>query len=207
MAAAIELVNRGQRAQALDLCRRAQLDFPPHAGVLQLLGWLCLQQGEAAAAQQHAQASLALRSQHPPTLKLAGDAALASAAKLRAGGRPAEAAQLIQQVLAHAPERAAAWFELALLRQDLGQLPEAAQALQEVLTLQPQRVDAWVNLGIVWQEAGQLDRAKAAYGHALQLHPPEFGRIAHALAASPHGELWVDLAALRQHLTDSAAAG
>ena len=187
------------------MCQRAQQDFPAHPGVLQLLAWLCLQHGDAAAAQQHAWASLALRPDHPPTLKLATDATLANAALLRASGRTEEAAQLIQQLVAQTPQPAAAWFELALLRQDLGQLDLAAQALHRVLALQPQRFDAWVNLGIVWQEADRLDDAKAAYGRALQLHPPAFGRIAHALCAAPHGELWVDLPALRQHLLACAA--
>lgn len=207
LAAAIEQVNEGQRGQALALCQRAQHDFPPHPGVLQLLAWLCLQQGDAAAAQQHAQASLALRPHHPPTLTLAGDAGLANAARLRAAGRLTDAAHLLQQLLVQSPQLAPAWFELALVHQDLGQLDEAAQALQHLLVGQPERVDAWVNLGIVWQDAGRLADAKAAYGRALQLHPPEFGRIAHALAASPQGELWLDLPALHQHLLACAAPG
>jgi tetratricopeptide (TPR) repeat protein len=207
LAAAIEQVNHGRRGQALALCQRAQQDFPPHPGVLQLLAWLCWQQGNAAAGLQHAQASLALRPHHAPTLKLVADTTLASAALLRASGRRVEAAQLLQQLVAQTPQLAAAWFELALVRQDLGQWDLAAQALQQLLAGQPQRVDAWVNLGIVCQDAGRLADAKAAYGRALQLHPAEFGRIAHALAASPQGEVWLDLPALHQHLLACAAPG
>ena len=45
-----------------------------------------------------------------------------------------------------------------------------------------------------------MTSAKVAYRLALKLRPDTFGRIAQALAASPMGEVWLDVAALRRSL-------
>jgi len=52
------------------------------------------------------------------------------------------------------------------------------------------------------QELGNLAAAKQAYGRAMKLMPAAFGRIAQALTTAPKGELWMDLGALRAHLSE-----
>lgn len=195
---AIGHVNAGRSAQAKAMCALAESTQPAHPAVQQLLALLALQDGDAPAARRHAEASLALRPGHPPTLMLAGQAQHACGA-LRA------ALHSLEQVAVSTPSDHAAWFQLALVKQDLHDLPGAEAALRHVLQLAPQRADARVNLGIVLQEQGQLDAALSAYGRAYVLREDSFGRIAHALASGKVGRLWLDLDALRALLRESAA--
>jgi len=198
LALAIGHVNAGRRVQAKALCALAQASQRAHPAVQQLLALLALQEGDAPGARRHAEASLALRPGHPPTLLLAGQAQ-------HACGALHAALHSFEQLAAATPSDHAAWFQIALVRQDLHDLPDAEAALRRVLELAPQRADAWVNLGVVLQEQGQLDAALRAYGRAYALREDSFGRIAHALAAGQTGRLWLDLDALRAELRESAA--
>lgn len=193
LAEAIGHANEGRASQALACCERAVEAHAPHAGVLQLLAWLRLREGSAGLARQHIAASLALRPDYLPALAIAVDAA-------RAADATGEARALCERLVALAPQRAEGWFQLALLRQDDRDLPGAAAAWHQVLRLQPGHAQAEVNLGIVLQEAGQLDAAMRAYGRAMRLSENTFGRIAHALAATSHGRMWLSLEQLRAEL-------
>ena len=93
-----------------------------------------------------------------------------------------------------------AWFLLGTSAQDERDYAAAVVAFRRVRTLAPSIAEAAVNLGIALQESGDLAGAKAAYAHAVQMQPGTFGRIAQALTTSPHGELWLDLDALRRSL-------
>ena len=194
---AIRHVNAGQRDRARLLCEQAAASHPPHPAVHQLLAVLDLQQGAAAHALRHAAASLALRPDHLPTLRVAADAA-------RALGASKAAANALERVVALAAGDGEAWFHLALVRQDLHDLDGAALALRKVLQLAPERVEAEVNLGIVLQEAGQIDAAMRAYGRAYRLRGDSFGRIAHALSTPSVGRLWLSLEDLRRVLRATA---
>lgn len=206
LALAIQRVNAGDRAQARALCDQALIAHAPHPAVLQLLAFLMLQDGEIAQARDHITQSLAMRPAHGPTLALAGDIA-------RAAGAPTEALAFFERAHGLQPDRAerrhavgAAWFELALKRQDTGDLAGAAAALRSALFLLPQYAEAEVNLGIVLQESGDFASAMQAYGRAYRLREDTFGRIAHALAAANTGRLWLDLDALRAALRSAPAA-
>ena len=227
LALAIRHVNAGQRERARVLCEQADAVHPSHPAVRQLLAVLSLQEGDVAQARRHAQASLALRSDHVPTLVVAGDAARAAGAHGEALGhyerahflqpeRPGIALALgaaqhqcgqwqpalmtLERVVRLSPQDAEAWFQLALVRQDLRDLPGAAEALRRVLRLAPGRAEAEVNLGLVLQDSGRIDEAMHAYGRAYRLREDCFGRIAHALAAASVGRLWLELDALRATL-------
>ena len=100
------------------------------------------------------------------------------------------------------PASAEAWFKLGLAFQDSRHPDRAAEAYRRALALRPNLAEAEVNLGVVLQEQGDLTAAKQAYGRAIALMPSAFGRIAQALTTSPKGELWMDLAALRAHLSE-----
>ncbi len=199
LALAIGHVNAGRRAQAKAICALAESAHPAHPAVQQLRALLALQDGDSPGARRHAEASLALRPGHPPTLLIAGQAQHACRA-LHA------ALHSFEQLVVTTPSDPHAWFQLALVKQDLHDLPGAEQALRRVLQLAPQRADAGVNLGIVLQEQGQLEAALAAYGRAYVQREDTFGRIAHALAAGKVGRLWLDLDALRALLRGSATS-
>jgi len=95
---------------------------------------------------------------------------------------------------------ASVWFDLGLVRQDLGDYGGAAIAYRKALDIKPDYAEAALNLGIVLQEAGDLDSAMRAYVDAYRLRPQMFGTIAMALTSASHGRLWLDEAALRRSL-------
>jgi tetratricopeptide (TPR) repeat protein len=128
------------------------------------------------------------------------EAALELGVCLRRCGDFEGAAAALEHAVALDSKSGRAWFMLGLLQQDRRNWPAAIAAYQRALQAQPSLAEAAVNLGAAHQETGDMEAAKAAYREALKLRPDTFGRIAQALAAAPTGELWLDLAALRQSL-------
>ncbi len=198
LALAIQQVNAGERERAKQLCEQAAATHAPHPAVMQLQALMALQDGKAKYAHELATTSLALRPAHPPTLRVAADAA-------RVAGLLEQAEHWYSQLLHVQGNQADVWFQLALVRQDLRDLSGAAQALREVLRLAPANMEAEVNLGIVLQESGAMQEAMRAYGRAYRLRGECFGRIAHALAAAPTGKLWLNLDELRDALSHTPA--
>ncbi|RBP17589.1 tetratricopeptide repeat protein [Roseiarcus fermentans] len=140
--------------------------------------------------------AMALRAQ--PTVKLL----LRFGSALHALGRRGEAAGAYRKALELDPASAEAWFKLGLAFQDGRRPDRAAEAYRSALALRPDLAEAETNLGVVLQEQGELAAAKQAYGRAIALMPSAFGRVAQALTTSPKGELWMDLGALRAHLSE-----
>jgi len=116
-------------------------------------------------------------------------------------GMPAEAAPFLERaVKGDAP--ASAWFDLALVRQDLHDHATAAAAYRKALEKRPDDAEASVNLGVALQETGDMDAAIQAYRTAYQQRPATFGTIAMALTSAPHGRLWLDREALKGLLSE-----
>jgi tetratricopeptide (TPR) repeat protein len=113
----------------------------------------------------------------------------------------AEAATTLHLCTRLAPDYADGWYNLGLVQQDLRLPLDAVASFRSALACRPDYAEAAVNLGIVLQETGNMDEAKQAYRQALRLQPSAFGRIAQAITAGSTGELWLDLAALRAHLS------
>ena len=121
---------------------------------------------------------------------------------LQSLGRRDQAATFYQKALRLDPASAEAWFKLGLALQDGRQPEQAAEAYRRALSLRPDLAEAEANLGVVLQARGDLTAAKQAYGRAIELRPSAFGRVAQALTTAPKGELWMDLGALRAHLSE-----
>jgi tetratricopeptide (TPR) repeat protein len=121
---------------------------------------------------------------------------------LQSIGRLDDAAEALKQAVSLDPSLAPAWFKLGLVFQDRHDEAEAIAAYRRALSLRPDLAEAEVNLGVALQETGDLTAAKQAYGRAIRLRPDSFGRIAQALTTAPRGELWMDLGALRAHLSE-----
>jgi tetratricopeptide (TPR) repeat protein len=115
--------------------------------------------------------------------------------------QPQLAADALQRALALDPNLPPVWFKLGVILQDSKRRDAAIHAYQRALALKPDMAEAAVNLGILLQDSGDIDAAKRAYGTALRERADTFGRIAQALTAAPKGELWLDLGALRSHLS------
>ena len=168
--------------------------FPEPSSAWAEIGAACERAGQREPA-AHAYA-LALKAQ--PSAELA----LRLGAAWHSLGRRGEAAAAYQTALQLNPASAEAWFKLGLALQD-SRLPGRAEAAyRRALALRPDLAEAQANLGVVLQEQGDLEAAKQAYGRAINLMPSAFGRVAQALTTSPMGELWLDLASLRAHLSE-----
>ena len=213
------------------MCQAVAVLYADSPAVLQLLAVLSLKRDDPKQASSYAMASLALRSHHVPTLLVAGDAARLLGAREAANTHYAQAHAIqpdrpdislisgiaqyqcgqlhralnaLENCVRIAPALADGWFHLALVRQDLHDLPGAILALNRVLQVSPDRVDALVNLGIALQASERMVEAIQVYGRAYRLQPESFGRIAHALAAGNVGRIWLHLDDLRSELLVSA---
>jgi tetratricopeptide (TPR) repeat protein len=127
LAQAVSAVNAGRRGQARTVCEQLLVLSPGHPGVHQLLALIALDEGDAMAAERHAEASLASRAGHAPTLALAAKAAFARALAAHARGDPAQEEAALRRALAHVPQMVEAEVNLAIVLQSRGAL-EAAMA-------------------------------------------------------------------------------
>jgi tetratricopeptide (TPR) repeat protein len=128
LALAIRHVNAGQRERARLLCEQALAMNAPHPAVQQLLAVISLREGDAAAAVELAAASLALRPDHAPTVRVAADAWFQLSLARHEAGDPAGEAQALREVLRLAPERVEAEVNLGLALQDGGEIDAAMRA-------------------------------------------------------------------------------
>jgi len=168
LALAIQHVNAGRRDEARVLCEHALSIHPPHAAVHQLLAVLALQQGDAAAARQHADDSLALRPGHGPTRQTAGEAWFQLSLQRQDDGDLQGAAQALREVLALMPGRAEAAVNLGIVLQEDGRMDEAMQAYGHAYRLRADTFGriahalATAKTGRLWLRLDDLRAALAA---------------------------------------------
>ncbi len=125
---AIRHVNAGQRDRARLLCERAVATHPPHPAVQQLLAVIRLHEGDAAAATALAVASLVLRPDHAPTLRVAADAWFQVSLERHERGDRAGEAEALHEVLRLAPQRVEAEVNLGIVLRHSGEIDEAMRA-------------------------------------------------------------------------------
>lgn len=162
LALAIRHVNAGQSDRAKLLCEHAMQAHPPHPAVQQLLAVIALQRGDAAGATEFTSASLALRPDHAPTLRVAADAWFQlSMARHEQGDLEGEE-QALRQVLRAAPERVEAEVNLGIVLQDRGNIEAAMQAYGRAYRLREDcfgriaHALATPNVGRLWLELDDL---------------------------------------------------
>ncbi len=99
--------------------------------------------------------------------------ALASRAHLHAesGNAALALADAERLVERHPDRRAADWFNLAFLRDSLGQHAAAEGAFRRALELEPKLDRAWYGLGLTLIRLGRLDEAVAALKRTTELQP------------------------------------
>lgn len=171
-----------------DLLRR----FPDHAAGWEEIGLELKRSGKYEAA--------VACWQRAATTAPSGRLDLARGRALRHLGRRKEARVAFEDARLRDPSSATAHFLAGVAAQDDRDLPAAEAAYRSALDRDPALAEAAVNLGTVLQEQGRVPEAKAAYGIAIRLRADTFGRVAQAMTAAPHGELWLDLGRLRRDL-------
>lgn len=97
------------------------------------------------------------------------------------GGRWLEAKALCGQICQAAQDDAEAWFLMAGIHAQMGELDGVIAACRKVVALQPENVAAYYNLGVALQSQGQHADATAAYTALLSRNP------GHALALANLG--------------------
>ena len=85
--------------------------------------------------------------------------------------RPDEAEEAYRKAVELAPDKVSALFNLALLRQQRGDLRESLRLYRQVLDLQPQHAWAWYQIGTLYEHWGQQGRAVEAYADAFRIDP------------------------------------
>jgi tetratricopeptide (TPR) repeat protein len=188
----IALARQDMKA-ALAFFEKARVLAPEAPEPIYLIGSLLAEQGKLAAA---VNAFLRLVHLNPSD----GFAWCSLGTAYQQAGMKDKATDALEKAIALDPHQADAWFNLGLVRQDQWDLAGAAAAFRAALQQRPDFVEAAVNLGIVMQETGLIEEAMKAYRTAYQLRSDTFGRIANALAARPHGRMWLNLDQLRQLL-------
>ncbi|MDQ5978091.1 MAG: Tetratricopeptide repeat protein [Verrucomicrobiota bacterium] len=194
---AVELLNRGRAAEAVDHAARSASLSPGYVPAHYTRGLALLELGradEAAARLQaavklgpaHADAHLALgnalvRANRPAEavasfrtsleLKPAADAHHNLALALAALGRSAEAEQELRSAVTADPGLAAARRRLGLMLAQSGRLPEAGEQFRVLAELQPDDPDARANYGNVLLLTGRPADAIPQYEAALRLRP------------------------------------
>ncbi|MFO1237359.1 MAG: sulfotransferase [Alphaproteobacteria bacterium] len=160
---ALALHARGDLAGALAAGETALKAAPRHPGLLQFLGVVAAQAGNAAKAADYLARSLAADPANQRTR--------ANLAKLRLdAGEAAEAERLTAPAAVPAPAP-----DLLRLRGDilknLGRSAEAVAAYEAAVAAQPDFAEAWNNLGNARRERSDLSGAIAALDRARRLAP------------------------------------
>lgn len=110
------------------------------------------------------------------------------------GGRPAEAATLLEPVVAKEPENLPARFNLAIAYSMLGRDGEAIEAFRKVLAQSPKLVEAQLNLGQVLVKTGRFEESVPLLESAAAGKPADV-RPVYLLARAWSGrQLWKEAA-------------
>lgn len=159
----LEALNAGAIAEAAKVCDRLLREIPDQPAVLQLAAAVRLAQGNAAAAEEFAEASLGLRPDHPQTLLLAGRAA-------RAAGSAARAVERFERAATLDPDRPEAVFAShASSVEDKRELPAAV--LGALRRRFPSYAAGWLDLARALDSAGRFENALECYGQAAATSP------------------------------------
>ncbi len=117
------------------------------------------------------------------------EAGAALARALRGMGRPTEAVEAAQRVLATHPTYVPALFEVARAQISLGHGFYAIKPLQLAAAANTKDVKPWALLGVAYEQNEQPELAKAAYDQALRIAPDDAAALSnYALFRATHGD-------------------
>jgi tetratricopeptide (TPR) repeat protein len=154
----------GQLDAAQPLLERALREQPGAPEAPAALGQLAAQRQQWAEAEAWFLRSLQLHARQPRVWFARGQ-------MLEMLQRPAAAAEAFDQAALHAPELAAAHYQHARLRRDLGEHSRALASAQRAAELAPRDANALQLLAMLQEEDGQWPAALATLDAALHLAP------------------------------------
>ncbi len=161
IAASYELEDRYK--EAVSLLEGLGSRFPAAPEPRERLGWLKLQSGDLARAEQSAQAALKLK-QNAGGWHLLGEVKLAQK-------KSAEAEKHLRKALELGPTLEAARFGLARAIQQQGRNDESIALLEEARRNGLNSVDLWATLGSVYRRAGRYQEAIEAHRKVVEAVP------------------------------------
>jgi aspartate beta-hydroxylase len=94
------------------------------------------------------------------------------ARRLAAGGNPAAAREVLEQVVAAAPHYVPFWLSLAAVQRSLGQLDEELATLERALAVDPKHLIVLLQKAGLLELMGKPRAAAVIYTHALETLPP-----------------------------------
>ncbi|MDE2515579.1 MAG: tetratricopeptide repeat protein [Rhodospirillales bacterium] len=179
----------GRAGRAAHILARVAAARPDAAHPATDLAHLLLRHGGAGAV--CAQYAACLR-QSPGDARLRRD----YAAFLRGQNQPAEAAALLEPLLATSPDDAAAQHLCGLAYADLGRNALAVACFRAAIAIDPAPAPGWANLGMMLKIDGRFAEAVAAYDQAVARAPADaqirVNRAVALLAAGRLEEAWAE---------------
>ena len=160
-AQAHDLIAAGDARSALALAQQAWTLAPGNADCSNLIGTCAIAMGDGPAAERCWRQALM---QNPQTI----EARMNLARYCKETERAHEAETLLQQVLALAPEHAAAYLLLGHL-QSARKADQAAHSYRRALTIDPSLAEAWANLALELEKQANWSEAEAHHRRALAL--------------------------------------
>jgi serine/threonine-protein kinase len=188
------LAGQLRPAQAMELLRRAQQQYPADFWVNHNLGMVLrnVTPPEREDAVRYLTAAVALRPESPGCLMNLGLA-------LRDKGQGDEAIACYLKVITLDPKYAEAHTNLGNALADKGKVDKAIASHRKAIALDPMLAGAYTNLGIVLRAKGQVEEAIASYRKAIDLDPKD--ALAHSnlgIALKGKGQLDAAIANYRK---------
>ncbi len=167
-----QLVNaylaKGQKSQALAICRQILERHPDQVALYPLLGKSLAAQGKLTEAISAYTKALALQ---PGQAEVHADLGQLYSQQQEL----APAAWHYQQALAVQPNWAELHYNLAVVLEELGDWDGAIGSYGQALALKPDYAKAYFNLGVLYDQTGQLEAAIESYRCAIDCKP-SYGR-------------------------------
>ena len=163
-ASAVTLHQQGQLVDAEAIYREILQLQPNHFDALQLLGTVCIQRNNYAAALELLDKALSINSSNPSSLHNRGVA-------LKELNRYEEALEVYDKALALKPDYAEAYYNRGVALLELKRYQEAVASNEKAISLTPDHFMAYSNLGNALQELCRYEEAVGMYDKALALKP------------------------------------